>query len=125
MIKYVLIIIASVLLVSGCATPQVDTTTYHKIKETDMKWSVPLYQGQPPVGYSYRDLGPVTTKFTMGMIDSENPTESLLQPLQQISVTAQNMGANAMIMVKTTKVGWGQYVCQGEAVVFDTMPPDQ
>ena len=121
MTRYLLSAVAFMLMMAGCAT--VDTDHFARVPQRAMKYEVPLYYSIPPVGYAYRDIGPVTGAYSMGLFDEAN--DSSFKALKEMSSNAKAMGANAVIDVKNMPAGWRQSYFVGEAVVFDKLPSDK
>jgi len=111
----------------GCAT---NPNQFERIKGRALNYPVAIYQGQSPPEYSYRSLGPVTGYFKgeSNILYSDMIVYVMDKSLEDMANNAKAMGANAIINIKgNAEMGLFKeiYHYSGEAVVFDTLPPDK
>lgn len=115
-IRIILILLIAPLVFLGCAS----LPKFSRVggtKNADLH-GIRIYNGQPPVKYPYERLGLVRADghgaFTMMRLD---------HALENLSITAKEMGANAIINWRIVpRFGWVIQM-EGEAVIFEEYPP--
>ena len=95
---------------------------FGQYKGRALAFGIPLYQGLPPSKYPYRSLGPAAGDEKGGRV---TVTQRASNALEALATQAKAMGANAVIKVEGHKVGWAGLRYEGEAVIFETLPPDK
>ena len=90
---------------------------------------IPVFQGEPPTAYPYRNLGRVEGKYTTdrGLKKTASQAYVVSQGLRDLAQKASDLGANAVIRVKR-EPGEGRqshsFRFVGEAVVFERLPSE-
>jgi uncharacterized protein YbjQ (UPF0145 family) len=83
---------------------------------------IPVYQGEPPQNYAYKDLGPVKGAYTKQFMEGSHASRN--KAFEDIANNAKAMNANAVIKIKPHMGFSGNTSVDGEAVLFDVMPQE-
>jgi hypothetical protein len=81
-----------------------------------------LYTGTPPPEYAYRSLGPVVGLYRP--VWGEGSIVTFTKVMEDLGARARELGANAVINVKSGDYRQGFFRVDGEAVVFERLPSD-
>lgn len=106
-----------VVAVSGCATP-----SFARVGAFARTSPIPLYIGTPPPEYPYRSLGPVAGLHRP--VWGEGSIVTFTKVMEDLGNRARDLGANAVINVTRGEYRQGFFRFDGEAVVFERLPPN-
>ena len=113
---------------SPTSVPTVATNGFHKVQgfghfgPIPLQTCIPVYAGEPPQNYPYKDLGPVKGEYKKQIMEGSHA--SITKALENIADNAKAMNANAVIKTQPHMDFFGNYSIDGEAVVFDVMPKE-
>ncbi len=108
--------------------PTVATNGFHKMQgfgpfgPIPLQTCIPVYQGEPPKDYPYKNLGPVKGAYTKQFMEGSHASRN--KALENIADNAKAMNANAVIKIQPHMGFSGNTSVDGEAVVFDVMPKE-
>ena len=114
------ILVLLAFLLSGVFALAGHERSFKQYKGKALALGVPMYEGVPPDKYPYRSLGLVTGEVTGGRL---MVTQRMTRALGDLATKAKALGANAVIKIAPHSEGSGTFRYEGEAVVFETLPP--